>query len=161
MFQPVDHLHRKPDWCLSNQLLQPFQRARRAGTVSCGCQNAMLVLGSSISSHTDSHDEDISHGGPDSARYLRTTNCWKPTYLLLRVCTTGMLTYQAEAEPEEQHACCIAAWAGCEAVGSQRLGSPELTLCPSVLRVRTSARDSTYTFSNPLKMLYFSVTLTV
>lgn len=39
----------------------------------------------SFSSHTsqsDSHDGNVSHGCPDSARYLRTPKCWNPAHLL-------------------------------------------------------------------------------
>lgn len=39
----MKHLRRKPDRYLSNQLLHPFQRVRRACTVSCDCQNTTLV----------------------------------------------------------------------------------------------------------------------
>lgn len=89
----------------------------------------------SISSHTsqsDSHDGNVSHGGPDSARYLRTTNCWNPAYLLL-----GLHTYPTGAEPEELHAHGIAACSGCDTGRTHRFCSPQLKLHPPGARAHT------------------------
>lgn len=113
----------------------------------------------SISSHTsqsDFHDGNVSHGGPDSARYLRTTNCWNPTYLPPR-----LHTYPTGAEPEEQHVYGIAACSGCDTGRSQRLCSPKLRLHPSVARAHTSPQHSRDNLSDLLKIVYFPATLTV
>lgn len=89
----------------------------------------------SISSHTsqsDSHDGNVSHGGPDSARHLRTTKCWNPAYLL------HVHTHPRGAEPREQHAQGTAACSGCDTGRTHRLCSPKLRQHPSVARAHNT-----------------------
>lgn len=59
----------------------------------CWTSPLHLRSDSSHTSHPDFREGNFSHRGPDSARYLRTTSCWNPTYLLLRLHPGSTLTY--------------------------------------------------------------------
>lgn len=65
----------------------------------CSMSSPHLPSIRSHASHADSWDENVSHGGHDSARHLRTTNCWSPTYLLLRLRRAQELTQRNSVFP--------------------------------------------------------------
>lgn len=112
----------------------------------------------SFSSHTsqsDSRDGNVSHGCPDSARYLRTPKCWNPAHLL------RLHTSPRELNQRNSMFMALLPTQDVTQAGLRGSAHPKLRLHPSVTRAHTSPQHSKDNLSDLLKIVYFPATGTV